>query len=229
MKAYLFTGISVLTAVTVLAVGAQADHGDDDNNYGHGKTVTQTYDFDDFDSVSIGGVYEVDIKVGPSYSISLTGNEDQMENVKVKSEDGMLYLGKKDKKYKKKKQHNHKGIIAKITLPDLEALRVSGVASGDVENVDADDFDLSVSGVAEVNIDGTCNALTARVSGVGELDAENFKCKDVNVTLSGVGEVSVHASESVDVKASGVGDVQVYGKPDKVSKKKAMFTNVTIK
>ena len=223
MKAYLFTGIAMLTAATVFTVGAHA-HDDD-----HSKTITQTFDFNDFDSVSIGGVYEVDIKVGPSYSISLTGNEDQMENVKVSTEDNTLYLGKKDKKYKKKKQHNHKGIIASITLPDLEALKVSGVASGDVENIDADDFDLSVSGVAEVNIDGSCNTLTARVSGVGELDAENLKCKDVDVTLSGVGEVSVYASKSVDVKASGVGNVQVYGNPDKVSKKKAMFTNVTIK
>jgi len=227
MKAYLFTGVAMLTAATVFTAGAHADHNKD--NHDHGKTITQTYNFDDFDSVAIGGVYEVDINVGPSYSISLTGNEDQMENVKVRSEDGTLYLGQKSKKYKNKKRHNHKGIVASITLPELEALKVSGVASGDIENVDANDFNLSVSGVAEVNIDGICNSLTARVSGVGELDAENLKCKDVDVTLSGVGEVSVYASDSVDVKASGVGDVQVYGKPDKVSKKKAMFTNVSIK
>lgn len=219
MKTYLLTGAAMLTAVAVIASGAHA-HDDSDDS----KKVTQTYDFTGFDNISIAGVYELDIDVGPSYSISLTGNEDQMENVKVKSEDSTLYLGQK-----KKKSHNHDGIIARITLPDLEALKVSGVASGNIESVDADDFDLSVSGVAEVNIEGTCNSLTARISGVGELDAQNFKCKDVDVALSGVGEVSVYASKSVDVKASGVGGVVVYGKPDKVTKTKAMFTNVTIK
>lgn len=229
MRAYIFTGTAMLTALAVFTNVAKADHGHDKDNHDPGKTITQTYDFKDFKAVNIGGVYEVDITVGSSYSISLSGNEDRMENVKVISEDGTLYLGQKSKKYKHKKSHNHKGIVANITLPELDALKVSGVASGDIENVDAKDFSLSVSGVAEVNIDGTCENLTARVSGVGELDARNFKCEDVDVTLSGVGEVSVYADHSVDVKASGVGNVDVYGKPDKITKKKAMFTNVNVK
>lgn len=226
MRTFLLIGTATLAGAALLAFNAFAGHDDDDGH--HGKDITQTFDFKDFDRVSVSGVYEVDIEVGPSFSISLSGPEKEMDNVKVYTENGTLHLARKNKN-ERKKNNNQKGIDATITLPDLEGMKVSGVASGDITNVDAEDFDLKVSGVAEVEIEGSCNNLTARVSGVGELDAKDFECKDVDVTLSGVGEVTVFASESVDVKASGVGDVQVYGNPSTVSKKKAMFTNVTIK
>lgn len=136
-------------------------------------------------------------------------------------------MKKQKGKYKK---HNHSdGITATITLPSLQALRVSGVASGDIEGVDSEEFDLRVSGVAEVDISGTCGMLDAKVSGVGELDAKDLKCRDADVVLSGVGEMSVYASESIDVTASGVGSVNVYGNPKKVDKTKSFFTDISIK
>lgn len=226
MRSILFTAIVMACGAAIVTGIAMA--GPDDG----GDTITKTYDYSDFDRVSVGGVYDLDVEVGKNYSITLRANARDMSFVKISSEDGTLYLGqkKRDKDGKKRKRYkNNDGITAVITLPELNALKVSGVANGDVSGVDADDFDMSVSGVADVEISGKCNTLTARVSGVGELDAKDFKCKNTKVSLSGVGDVSIYASESVDVKASGVGGVDVYGKPSKVTKKKAKLTNIDIK
>lgn len=221
-KTILLSGTIIAASVCALTANA---HDDKEK----GPQVTRTFDLTDFDEISIGGVYEVDIQVGDKHSISLSGGEDEMAHIDVYVKDGTLYLSHDKDKHKKKRKGHHDGIEAMVSLPALNGLRVAGVASGDVSGVDADDFSLKVSGVAEVEIDGTCNSLSAKVSGVGELDAENFKCKNADVTLSGVGQMNVYASKSVDVTASGVGEVNVYGDPKEVSKSKAMFTEINIK
>ena len=118
---------------------------------------------------------------------------------------------------------------AKITLPSLKDLSVSGVADVNVLDLDADDITLSLAGVAELDISGSCVSLTGDVSGVGELDAKNFECKKANITMSGVGEVSVYASEEIDVTASGVGGVVVYGKPENVDTTKSLMSSIRFK
>ncbi|MGJ8564189.1 MAG: head GIN domain-containing protein [Alphaproteobacteria bacterium] len=198
-------------------------HGDDDN---HGE-LTQTFDLKDFDALSVLGVYKLDVEVGSSYSISLSGREKEMNKIKVYAKDGTLYLGKDDGKHKK--SNNNKGIDAVITLPSLKALQVTGVATGDISGIKADKFDVSVSGVANVDLDGTCKKLDASFSGVGNVDAEGLKCKSVDVSLNGVGEISVYASDSVDVSANGIGKVEVDGNPKNVNKSKGMLTKVHIK
>ena len=177
--------------------------------------------------ISVSGVYEVDVEVGKDYSITLTGPAYEMDNVKVENDDGMLKLGSKKKKWNKRGHRD--GIEATISLPALVEVKVSGVASGDITGVDAEDFELHVSGVAEVEIDGKCGKLQAHVSGVGELDARELKCEDADVHLSGVGEMSVYATDYADISASGVGEVDVYGDPEKVDKNKSLFTQINIK
>ncbi len=186
--------------------------------------VTRTYELSGFDGIDVSGVYELDITVGEDYSIELSGDEAEMDNVDIRVESGILYMGSK-KKWKKKNRH---GIDAVIMLPSLNDLEVSGVASADIEGVDAESFELDVSGVAEVDIEGTCGSLDAHVSGVGELDAEDLICDNVEVHLSGVGEVSVYADEFADITASGMGEVDVYGGPERVKKDKSFFTSIDI-
>ncbi len=219
---FLMAGIC-LSGVSASAHGTD-DHGTDD----HGDKMTQTFDYKNFDQINVGGVFEVDVSVGAAFAITISGSEKDMEDLDVYEKDGVLYL-KTEKNNRSKKNNNREEVNVRVSLPSLSALKVSGVASGDITGVDADDFDLRVSGVAEVEIEGRCNSLKARVSGVGELDARNFKCKSADVALTGVGEMSVFASESVDVTASGVGSVDVYGKPKKVSKSKALFSEINIK
>lgn len=219
------TATLALTAMAGLYGINAAAHDHKDNS----ESVSQTFDLQGFDEILVGGVFEVDVKVGPGHSVSMKGDPRMMERVEASVENGKLHLGLK-KSRKKKKKHGHTdGIEVTVTLPALNALSISGVASGEIDGVDAGNFQLRVSGVAEVDIDGSCDTLDAKVSGVGELDAKDFKCKNADIKLSGVGEMSVYASESVDVSASGVGSVDVYGKPEKIEKSKSMFTEINIR
>lgn len=226
MKKSYITGLTLSAAVVALLAGAPSFA---DNDHDEGDVVTRAYDFTGFDKVKVGGVYDVSIVQGRDYSISLSGNSAEMERIKVWLDGDTLRLGTEKDKKKRKRRKNQKGVDVSITMPSLQALGVSGVAEVNAREFDAGDFDLNLSGVAEVTLAGTCESLDAKVSGVGELDARDFKCKTADVSLSGVGEVDVYASEAIDIKASGVGDVAVYGNPERVSKSKGMFTEVKLK
>lgn len=198
--------------------------------YAHGKSsddhIDKTFDFEDFDIISVSGVYDLDVRVGADYSIEVSGHDSEMEALDIYVDGDELVLGRKKGKSKYK---NNKGIIANITLPDLSGISISGVGEGDVSGIDADEFELKISGVGELTMSGNCNSLEAKISGVGEINAKELECEDAYARLSGVGELDIYASESVDIKTSGVGEANVWGSPKKVSKSKGFMSSVTIR
>ncbi len=215
--------ISLITAgLAALCIAGVADAKDKDR-------VTQNYDLTGFDRIEIAGVYDLDVRVGPDFSIELSGEREEMERVEASVENGVLYLEKsKRKKMGFGFKDRDETIDATITLPSLTALEISGVVDGRITGIDADEFSLDLSGVGDITLDGECGSLDADVSGVGDLDARALECASVEVDVSGVGDASVFASEEVDAEVSGMGDIDVYGSPEKVHKQGGMFADVTI-
>jgi len=192
------------------------------------EKVSKTLALTDFEKIDIAGVYEINVKVGPSYSIALSGPQDEMDRVEASVKNGVLVLSQRDRKRgERNRNHNH-GVEAVITMPSLKGFEVSGVVDGEIDGIDSDTFELEVSGVGDIEMNGQCGNLKAQVSGVGDLDAEGFECRSVDVDVSGVGSASVFASEEVAAHISGMGDIDVYGKPEKVEKNKSMFSDITV-
>lgn len=215
-----------LASFTTLSVQSAYAHGDEESQ---DKTdyVSETFDFADFDKISITGVYELDVEVGQPFSIVLSGRASEMKHIVVKRDGDTLELGQK-KKNKTYDRKNHKGIQAKISLPSLNALQIAGVGTGEIKGVESERFDLEIGGVGELKITGTCGTLEADVAGVGEINTKGLKCKTADVSLAGVGEMSAYASETVDVSAAGVGSVDIYGGPKNVSRSKGFLSKVKI-
>ncbi len=209
-------------SVLAFAAASAALAGDD-------SIVTKKLDLEGFDRIDVSGVYELDVRVGPSFSIELSGRGHEMNRVEASVKNGVLHLDQRDETRKEKRMwRNNKGIDAVITLPALNGLEVSGVVEGSISDIDSADFEVNISGVGDIELDGECGRFDAHVSGVGDLDADALECSVVNITLSGVGDASVYAREEVDARVSGMGDIDVYGSPPKVSKSKSMFADVTI-
>jgi len=215
-----------LISVSILAIGvAGAALAKDDKNI-----VTKDLDLSGFDRIDISGVYELDVEVGKDFSIELSGPDDEMNLVETSVKNGVLYLDQREAKRGERRRwnNNREGIDAKITLPSLVALDVSGVVEGSIANIDSEKFKLEISGVGDVELDGECGSFDADVSGVGDLDAEALECRSVSVKVSGVGDASVFARDEVDARVSGMGDIDVYGSPEKVSKSDSMFADITV-
>lgn len=190
--------------------------------------VSRKLDLAGFDRISVAGVYELDVRVGPGFSIMLSGPAYEMDKVEASVENGALVLSQRKWKKGEKKRHDRDGVEAVITMPSLTGVNISGVVEGHVSDIDAGSFDLTLSGVGDIAIDGECGEFKARVSGVGDLDARRLECRKTDIDVSGVGDASVFASDEIDVKISGMGDIDVYGSPEKVRKSKGMFSDITV-
>ena len=212
-------------AASVIAFGvAGAALADDD------RMITNKLDLTGFDQIEISGVYDLDVVVGPEFSVELTAPQYEMDRVEASVKNGVLNLDMRDKKRGgKKRWHNKRdGVDAVITLPMLRGIDVSGVVDGVIKDVNTDEFEIDISGVGDIEIDGECGVLEATLSGVGDLEAERLECNKVIVRVSGVGDAEVYARDEVEARVSGMGDIDVYGAPEKVSEDSGMFSDITI-
>jgi hypothetical protein len=190
--------------------------------------VTRTFDLTGFDRIDVAGVYELEVTVGPDFSVEMSGPEEEMNRVETSIEDGVLTLGQRKRERGERRLRRRDGVEARITMPALHGVDVSGVVEADFTGIVSDEFSVDLSGVGELDLDGECGALTARVSGVGELDAEGLECKSAMVRVSGVGEAAVYATDAVEAHISGMGEIDIYGSPANVEKHSGMFSDITV-
>ncbi len=231
MKFFFGLIIGLLAAVGIAAAAAYYAFGDLKNiSFGNerdrGKDISRTYDLKDFDGIDLRGVFELDVAVGGDFSVEVSGSPEEMERVEARVADGELVLDLRDEK--RRRWGKDQSVTARIAMPALAAIDVSGVVDGEVRGVDSETFDVTISGVGDMDLSGQCGALTAVVSGVGDLDAEELKCRTVEITVSGVGDADVYASESAKATISGIGDIDIYGSPASVEKNAGMFSDISV-
>lgn len=215
---------STILAVSLIAVSGFAyAHGNSDKSH-----VDETHALSGFDKIEIGGVYELDVKVGGDFSVETSGHAKEVEGMKVFVDGDTLRIKHKKNSFRNKMKSKN-GVVVTISMPELNGVEIGGVGSGSISGIDSDRLSVEVGGVGELEISGKCKSLEIEVAGVGELDAEDLKCENVDVQLAGVGEIDVYASKSVDVEAAGVGEVNVYGNPKDVSKSKTFLSEINIR
>lgn len=216
------TAILAIATIATVPVTAMA-HGKGSKDH-----IDETHNVSGFDKLEIGGVYELNVKVGDGFSVRTSGHEKEVADMKIEVDGDTLVVG-----HKKKMMRNFKGskngIQIDITMPALNAIAIGGVAEGEFSGIDADQLDVQIGGVGGLQFSGKCKSLDIEVGGVGEVDARDLRCEYADVQLAGVGEIDLYASDSVDVQTAGVGEVNVYGKPKNVSKSKSFLSEVNIK
>jgi hypothetical protein len=122
-----------------------------------------------------------------------------------------------------------------ITVPDIDALTVSG--SGDIlaESIKSRIIELLVSGSGDISIDKlnseritssisgsgniilnggeVANELNVAISGSGDVKAKDFEATEVSVRISGSGNCSVTSNGSIKARIAGSGNVNYKGNP----------------
>ncbi|MCA1749286.1 MAG: GIN domain-containing protein [Parasphingopyxis sp.] len=187
---------------------------------------SRSYDLSGFDGISVTGAYALQVEVGSGYSITVSGPEDRLADARVRVENGDLVLAERECR----NCHREGGLIARITLPSLDSLEVTGIADDSrITGIDAGDFSIDVSGVAELALSGRCGRLSLTVEGVSEIDGRNLRCGDAVADLDGVGEASIYASNSLDADVDGMARLTVHGSPQSVQERSSGFARVDVR
>lgn len=193
---------------------------------GSGRIASETRTVQEFDRITIGGAFDVEVTAGPAVSVTLTGDDNLLPLVGTEVRGATLHVEPE------RDLDPTDDIHVRITTPRLRGLSTSGSSevratgirspafeaqvSGSSElaaDGDFGDIDASISGSGEIHMRGTGDRIEASVSGSGELDLAEVVARTADVHVSGSGEAAVHVVESLDASVSGSGDIRYLGNP----------------
>lgn len=168
-----------------------------------------------FNGVDLAGVLDVEVILGKSASVEISGEADLLDRVFTKVKDGVLVISTKPK------LPNNTHLRAVVTAPDLASLTLSGVGDLRVSGIANDRFAVSLTGVGSVKAAGATGNLHVMASGTGDVSAKQLAAKSSTVVATGVGDTTLQATESLDATLTGVGDINVYGHPQQIKKSRS--------
>lgn len=133
--------------------------------YGSGTPVTKSYDFTGFTTVTFDSGFDATVEYGESYAVSVTVDDNLVkEHLKVESDGDTLHVGLADLW-----QYRDVTLAAKVTLPRLAGLEVSGAST--VAGVTSGDLVLDVSGASKTWLKGE-GKVTLDLSGASSLSGD---------------------------------------------------------
>ncbi len=191
----------------------------------------ETRDLKGFTKIGFGIAGDLNIKIGPQFSVVLEGDKEDLKEVVTEVSDGKLVIKQESWRF-----HFNNKVLVNITMPVLNGLGVSGSGKAqvmdDIKDADkmnlsvsgsgkivtagltADELDCGISGSGNVTVgSGSADRGTISISGSGNYSAPEFEIDNLEVHVSGSGNCLCKAGDSLKASISGSGDVSYKGNP----------------
>lgn len=170
-----------------------------------GQLVTRDFDLSDFTVVEISSAFEAELIPAETFAVSVTANENIFSYIDVTQSGDTLKIGTKPLVGL---QFGRVTMKATVSLPELRGLEVSGASEVAALGFESSrDFDLSVSGASELEMDIEANNVAGDISGASEVNGR-LKAADTRIELSGASYMDVElAADSVFLELSGASEV----------------------
>jgi len=224
MKRFAVMAVLIAAATAAGCVQATVD--------GSGNVVTESRDVSGFDAVALGGSGVLTITVGEKEALTVTADDNLLEHIETKVEDGRLSIGRTHEAWRLSLRPSTP-IKYDLTVVRLSAVAVSGAASvraevlaaesfdvavsgsGDIEigNLETARFTVAISGSGDVSVAGRADVVAIAISGSGVYRGGELMSRSADCGVSGSGDVTVWAEEELEVGVSGSGTVSYYGEP----------------
>lgn len=194
----------------------------------------ETRDLSAFSEISLNLSAKLYLKQGDTQSIRIVATTSTMEEIITEVKNRKLTIRFPNKTIFKR-NFNPGKIEIYITVPDIDALGVSGSGDIEVDELDARILDLSVSGSGNISIDeldsdkvkasisgsgnitvgkgGVADELSVSISGSGNFNGKKFEAEKVTVNTSGSGNSSFTSNGSIKASIAGSGSVYYGGNP----------------
>ena len=182
------------------------------NMFGHsekgsGDMKTVELNLPPFTEIRSSGSFDIHVKVGGEQKVTMTFDDNLIDNIETEVTGHTLHIGTKES------FSSERGCHFEITVPSLERIKLSGSGDIEVENLDEDHFEYSVSGSGSLRAAGKVSDLDVRVAGSGDVDTKDLVAENASVRISGSGDVRVRVTDSFDGSISGSGSIYYYGNP----------------
>jgi hypothetical protein len=174
---------------------------------GSGTQMTDEREVDAFESIEIGGAFELVVHVEPGVTprVSVSGDDNIVPEISTTVADGELDI-ELDGMVRPKL-----GMKVEVWVASLAGIEASGATDITVEGLHGERFELELSGASQSHLSGTVDHFEVHSSGASDLEARELHAKTVEVKLSGAGDAEVWASDRLDADVSGAGNVRYFG------------------
>jgi hypothetical protein len=201
----------VLVIIVVIAVGMFALiywYFPSTNTVGSGNLVSEEKDLIDFSKIDVEDGFEVDITHSSSYKITITADDNVIDDVQVSKSGDTLNIGLKPGIYETLNLH------AEIMMPDLDELKFSGGTRGTAQGFSStQDFEIYLSGGSRIDLDGNAENLTVDASGGSNLELSDFQINNAIISLSGGSFGTINLDGTLDADLSGGSILKYIGNP----------------
>ncbi|AWA30909.1 hypothetical protein HYN48_12945 [Flavobacterium magnum] len=181
---------------------------------GSGNTVSKSYDFTDFDKVSLNDLDgEVTIDIGKTWSVTATidDNLSDLLQVRLDAREHLLDLSLKGNKDNRLYIENTHIRIA-ITMPEASVIRHDGNSHVTLSHVNGKYLRIENVSNGHLTASGKVDQLDIVHAGNGNIDARQLNCGQAGIQSDGNGQVIVCAEGKLAATGSGNGDILNTGK-----------------
>lgn len=200
---------AIVLIASVLLIAGCSEHRDD------GPVARDTRQLDAFDSIEMEGAARLEITIGGAQSVEVEGREAVVSRVDTEVRGHTLRIQSKPKDWFI--TNGRPRVTLRITLPELESLRLEGGNDVRMTGFAGGQTRIRVAGATHMKADGKLDELTVHMAGAGHADLSQLLANEAKVTLDGVGSVIVHPTDTLDATMNGVGAILYTGSPREVN------------
>ncbi|MFM6925553.1 MAG: head GIN domain-containing protein [Ferruginibacter sp.] len=198
-----------------------------DHTTGSGNIVTETRNTGSFDAISVGGSFDVEVKMGDAISVVVEADDNIMKYIETK-------VSGKTLKIRTEGLHSYSNVHMKVvvTLPVLTAITASASAEVVAENiltnseklafkasssasikaeVNAPDIVTDANSSASITLWGKTRNHHSEASSSADIHAFELLSENTTASASSSANIEVHASVSLNARASSSGNIDYKG------------------
>lgn len=178
---------------------------------GSGVSKTEARNLSGFEEIEASGAVNVEVSVQKDFSVTVEADDNLLQYIKTEMSGDTLKIYSESSISPKTK------INVKVSMPEINAVDVSGASTAVVSNVKSDSIKLEASGASKIKIDGEANSLDADASGASGINAEGLKVETADIEASGASNTTVWANGELKADASGASSIYYTGEPKNLS------------
>lgn len=195
---------------------------------GNGKLRTETHSVADFQKISVGQSFILEVNQNPMQEVKVTADENLHPHLHIYVKDQELVIESK------RKIGQHKALLIEVSAPSIVQISASGAAQVtsrgslrgaelSLHSANTASLELSgtikllsteLSGASHIHLDGQCTFLEAELSGSSELHSEEFLSRNAQAQLSGASQAWIRAQNTLEAELSGASQLWYTGSPN---------------
>lgn len=217
--------ILIAALLPLSACGNAFDRGSDSPGVtGSGTGTSRSYDVTGFTAVALAGSDDVDVRVGPAFSVRAEGDAAALDRLTIERDGDTLKVG-----HRNGISYSGKGAKIFVTMPAIEGASIGGSGDLTVDRASGKEFegklagsgtlrlpalavgdaDFSIAGSGDISAAGTAKMLDVKIAGSGSLDAAGLVASQAEIALMGSGDVRATVKGDAKISAVGSGDIDL--------------------